>query len=172
MSLSPMARPLNPWVWLGAPMMISAAAVMVFAVPLSVFGLRPPEPVFPMACVYAWAIIRPSALAPFAVLALGLFIDLYWGGPLGLWVIALLAAYGLVLSVRGILANEGFVSLWVGYGVATALAMAMGALIILMKTGAVPDLLAIFWQFAATAALYPFAHLLIQRYEDADVRFR
>jgi rod shape-determining protein MreD len=35
-----------------------------------------------------------------------------------------------------------------------------------------PNLIAVGWQFLVTAALYPFAHILIERYEDADVRFR
>jgi rod shape-determining protein MreD len=141
-------------------------------VPLRIFGLRPPEPVFPMVCAFAWAVIRPSVLAPFAVLGLGLFLDLYWGGPLGLWGLSLLAAYAAVLSVRSVLAGEGFAALWAGYAVATGLAMAAGIAVTLIRTSQIPDLLSLFWQFAATVALYPFAHLLIQRYEDADVRFR
>ena len=35
-----------------------------------------------------------------------------------------------------------------------------------------PNLLATFWQLLVTVLLYPFAHRLIARYEDADVRFR
>ncbi len=35
-----------------------------------------------------------------------------------------------------------------------------------------PNLLGAFWQWLVTALLYPFAHNLIQRFEDADVRFR
>ena len=32
--------------------------------------------------------------------------------------------------------------------------------------------IAVGWQFLATIVLYPFAHWLIERFEDADVRFR
>jgi rod shape-determining protein MreD len=35
-----------------------------------------------------------------------------------------------------------------------------------------PNIFGVCWQFLATAALYPFAHRLIERFEDADVRFR
>jgi rod shape-determining protein MreD len=37
---------------------------------------------------------------------------------------------------------------------------------------AMPSLLAVFWQFLVTTLLFPFAHRLIDRFEDADVRFR
>jgi len=37
---------------------------------------------------------------------------------------------------------------------------------------AAPGLVGVAWQFLATAILYPFAHRLIDRFEDADVRFR
>ena len=172
MTLQPATRPLNPWIWLGVPGVLCGIATLLFAIPVRVFGLQPPEPVFPIICAYAWAIIRPSALAPFAVLGLGLFLDLYWGGPLGLWGLSLLATYAAVLSVRTILSGEGFVALWAGYAVATGLAMAVGVAITLVMAAQVPNLLSMFWQFAATFVLYPFAHALIQRYDDADVRFR
>ncbi len=47
--------------------------------------LQLPEPVFPMAPAFAWAMIRPSVLAPLVLLVMGLFLDLLWGGPIGLW---------------------------------------------------------------------------------------
>jgi rod shape-determining protein MreD len=31
---------------------------------------------------------------------------------------------------------------------------------------------AVAWQYLATILLYPFSHRLIERFEDADVRFR
>ena len=86
--------------------------------------------------------------------------------------LSLLATYAAVLSVRTILSGEGFVALWAGYAVATGLAMAVGVAITLVMAAQVPNLLSMFWQFADTVVLYPFAHALIQRYDDADVRFR
>jgi len=35
-----------------------------------------------------------------------------------------------------------------------------------------PGLVPLAWQFLATIVLYPFAHRLIEMFEDADVRFR
>ena len=47
-----------------------------------------------------------------------------------------------------------------------------GFLFTMLDSLAMPSLLAVFWQFLVTALLFPFAHRLIDRFEDADVRFR
>jgi rod shape-determining protein MreD len=47
-----------------------------------------------------------------------------------------------------------------------------GFLFVMLDSLAMPSLLAVFWQFLVTALLFPFAHRLIERFDDADVRFR
>jgi rod shape-determining protein MreD len=165
-------RPLNPMLWLGVPMGVCAVASVLFAAPLSPFGLHLPEPVFGLIPAFAWAIIRPSVLPPFALLLLGLFLDLLWGGPLGLWPVCLLAAYAPVLFARPFLSGLGFLSLWGWYVAACAAALCVGWLLVAVRSGVAPNLVALGWQFLATATLFPFAFRLIRRYEDADVRFR
>ena len=145
---------------------------VLFGVPIRLWGLQLPEPVFPMAAVFAWAIIRPSVLAPVAILMMGLFLDVFWGGPLGLWALVLLVAYGLALGGRSMTAGQSRGALWVWYAVVTAVAMAVGFLIVSAKAHAMPSLIAMAWQYIATIVLYPFAHRLIDMFEDADVRFR
>jgi rod shape-determining protein MreD len=81
MSLMQSTRPLEPWRWLGVPALVAVVATIVFAIPIKVFGLQLPEPVFPMVLAFAWAVIRPSVIAPFVLMLLGLFLDLFWGGP-------------------------------------------------------------------------------------------
>jgi rod shape-determining protein MreD len=158
--------------WLGLPVLTAVAVTLLFAAPVRIFGLQPPEPVFPMVLAFAWAVIRPSMIAPFVLLALGLGLDLFWGGPVGLWPLALLSAYGLVLAVRATLTGRGAVVLWIWYGAACALAFGVGTLITFMKTGAIPGPFALFGQFFITLLLFPFANTLIERFDDADVRFR
>jgi rod shape-determining protein MreD len=166
------ARPLNPLVWLGLPMLICVAATVVLATPLRFWGLALPEPVFPLAMAFAWAIIRPSVLPPFALLALGLFLDVFWGGPQGLWPLCLLASYAGVLAVRRLITGQGFIATWAWYGATTAAAFAVGYGLMTMDAGVAPNLVGVGWQYLATLLLYPFAHRVIERYEDADVRFR
>ena len=165
-------RPLNPVRWLGLPALASALACLLFAVPARLLGLQLPEPVFPLAVAFAWAIIRPSVLPPFVLLLLGLFLDLLWGGPFGLWPICLLAAYAPVLSVQRSLSQLGFVGLGAGYAVACALSLGAGWILASLRAGIAVNLVALGWQFIATLLLFPFAFLIVQRYEGADVRYR
>jgi rod shape-determining protein MreD len=172
MTLVPATQRLDPWRWLGLPSLACVAATILLATPLRLFGLGLPEPVFPLALAFAWAVIRPSMLAPFTLLLLGLFLDLWWGGPVGLWAVALLAAYGVTLSVRRVLTGLGWWGLGAWYAVAVALAMGAAYLMTVMDTKGQPSVIAVFWQFLASLVLFPFAHRLIERFEDADVRFR
>jgi rod shape-determining protein MreD len=166
------ARPMNPIGWLGLPMLLSVLATFVLATPLHIFGFALPEPVFPMVSAFAWALIRPSVLPPFALLLLGLFLDVFWYGPQGLWPLCLLTTYAAVLSVRRLLTGQDFIALWAWYGAATAVGFGVGFVLMSLAAGQAPNLVALGWQYLATLVLFPFAHRLIERYEDADVRFR
>jgi rod shape-determining protein MreD len=165
-------RSLEPWRWIGVPMLQVLVLTVLFGIPLRVFGLQLPEPIFPMAAVFAWAVIRPSVLAPFAILLMGLFLDYFWGGPIGLWALSLLVAYGVALGGRSMMAGQSRAILWGWYGVVTAAAMMLGCLFVMLDVKSTPSLLSMGWQFLATIILYPFAHRLIEMFEDADVRFR
>jgi len=166
------ARPMNPIGWLGVPAALAVAATVLLATPVRLFSLAPPEPVFPLALAFAWALIRPSVLPPFALLLLGVFLDVYWSGPQGLWPLCLLAAYAATLAVRRLITGHGFAALWGWYGGATLVAFLAGFLIMALSSGAVPGLAPAGWQYLWTVALFPFAYRLIERYDDADVRFR
>ena len=165
-------RSLEPWRWLGVPMLQLLGLTLLFGIPLRLLGFQLPEPVFPMAAVFAWAVIRPSILAPFCVLLMGLFLDYFWGGPIGLWAICLLAAYGIALGGRTMMAGQSRAILWTWYGVVTAASMLLGYLFVMLDVKSTPGLVALAWQFLATIVLYPYAHRLIEMFEDADVRFR
>ena len=62
--------------------------------------------------------------------------------------------------------------MWAWFAVACALAEGAAFLVTQLDVRATPNLLAMLWQFLATILLYPFAHRLIDRFEDADIRFR
>ena len=166
------ARPLAPWRWLGVPLVQCLALTLLFSLPFRVFGLSMPEPIFPMAPAFAWAVIRPSMLAPLGVLIMGLFLDVFWGAPLGLWGLSLLITYGAALVGRSMMAGQSWPVMWAWFAVTSGLAMGAGFLFTMLDSHAIPSFLAVAWQFMATIVLYPFAHLLIDRFEDADVRFR
>ncbi len=166
------ARTLEPWRWLGVPMLQVVVVTLIFAVPFRFWGLGLPEPIFAMPAVFAWAVIRPSMLAPIGVLLLGLFLDLLWGTSTGFWPVCLLISYGAVLAARAVLGGQGRAIMWIWYGAVTAFAMLAGYLITMLDVKTMPGMFSVFWQFLATVLLYPFADRLIERFEDADVRFR
>ncbi len=166
------ARPLNPLSWIALPALLCVLATILLGVPLRLWGLSLPEPVFALVPAFAWAVIRPSVLPALFLLLLGLFMDIFWGGPLGLWPLGLLAAYSLVLANRAGMIGQSGVVLWAWYAAAALTAETACLLLSMLDAHAAPNLVAVLWQYLATAALYPFAHILIQRYEDADVRFR
>lgn len=166
------ARPLDPWRWLGIPLLQALVATVVFGIPLRLWGLQLPEPVFPMAVVFAWAVIRPSVLAPVGVLIMGLALDVFWGGSLGLWALCLVIAYGVVLATRNMMAGQSRSMMWVWYAATTAISMLAGYLVIMLDDRAMPSSVSVGWQYLATIVLFPFAQRLIDMYEDADVRFR
>jgi rod shape-determining protein MreD len=165
-------QPLSPFEWVLPPAAICVVATLVLSLPIKVFGLQLPEPVFAMAPAFAWAVIRPSILPPFVLTGLGLFQDVLWGGPLGLWPLCLLTLYGLAFSVRRVLASEGFWALGAWFAAICAVSFAVGLLLTAFVSGEVPSLLGVAMQFAPTIALFPLAWLLVERFEDADVRFR
>lgn len=166
------ARRLDPWSWLLLPSLIAIAATMLLSAPVRIFGLALPEPVFPLALAYAWAVVRPSILPPFFLLGLGLFLDLWQGAPVGLWPMALLCAYAVTFNVRRVLSGLGWWGLGGWYVVVVGSAMGAGVIVTMMVAGQSPNLFAVLWQFLPSLALFPFAHRLIERFEDADVRFR
>ena len=166
------AQPLAPWRWLGVPMFQVMVATLLFALPLRFWGFSLPEPVFAMPVVFAWAVIRPSMLAPVGVMLMGLYLDFLWGGPTGLWAVCLLLPYGLVLGGRAMLAGQSRLVMWAWFCAATALALGAGYLFTMLDAQNAPDPISVGWQFLATVVLYPFADRLIDLFEDADVRFR
>ena len=165
-------QPLQPLAWIGLPLAACVLATILLATPLRVWGLRLPEPVFPLAPAFAWPVIRPSLLGPFALLAAGLFLDLFWGAPLGFWPLCLLVVYGGAQLSRSLMTGRSAPALAAWYVSLTALAFGTGYLLVTLRAHVTPNLTGSLFQFAATLALFPFARGLIDRFEDADIRFR
>ena len=166
------ARNLSPWRWLGVPMVQVVVATVLLGIPIRIFGLQLPEPVFAMPVVFAWAVIRPSVLAPMGILIMGLFTDLFWGGAMGLWALSLLIGYGVLLAGRSMMAGQSRTMLWVWYGMVAAIVELSGYLFIMLDSKTMPSLGVVGWQYFVTLLLFPFAYRLIDMFEDADVRFR
>lgn len=165
-------RVVGPLQWILYPALIAIAATVLLAVPFRLFGLNLPEPVFPIVLAFAWPLIRPSMLAPAILFGLGLFLDLFWGAPMGLWALSLMAVYGAVLLASNFMAGQATIVLFALYVASTGLAFAVAYFVTRGSLGNAPNLLAIMGQMIPTLLLFPLASWLIERFDDADVRFR
>ena len=166
-------RSMNPIGWLGLPMLACVLATVLLATPIRIFNVSLPQPIFPLAIAFAWALIRPSILPPFALLLMGVFLDVFWGGPQGVWPLCLLTSYAAVLMVRRLIIGQDFIVVWAWYAAATTLALAVAYGVMTLVSGTAPNLIAVGWMYALpTLLLFPYARRLAERYEDADVRFR
>ncbi len=166
------AQSLQPWRWIGAPALAAIVATVLLAAPFRLFGFGLPEPIFPLVLAFSWAVIRPSLLGPLTLFVLGLFHDLFWDGPLGLWAFALICAYGLALSGRSLMAGQGSAVMGVWYAAACCLALGVAYLLATMVAHEQPNLIAVIWQLLWTMALFPVVAWMVDYFEDADIRFR
>ena len=156
--------------WILGPVAVCLLGTLLFAAPLQLFGLMAPEPVFPLMAAFVWAALRPSMIAPVALVLLGLFLDFVWGGPIGLWALCLISAHVLALSVRRLLSGENFTVLWVWYAAACIVAFAVGEGLLRLAYGVWPSLVGVALQAGVTIALFPLGWWLIERYHTDERR--
>jgi len=165
-------RVVGPLQWIVYPTLIAIAATIVLATPAKLFGLTLPEPVLPMVLAFSWPLIRPSVVAPMVLLGLGLWLDIFWSGPFGMWGLALSAVYGVVLLSRSFLLGQETRVLFVWYTACTLLAFTLAYVIVTIGSPTAPSLLATIAQIVPTLLVFPLAHVMIERFDDGDVRFR
>ncbi len=160
------------WHWLAIPAIISLGATIVLATAFQPFGFYLPEPVTPFILAFAWPLIRPSYIAPFFLAALGLFLDIYWGAPIGLWTLSLMLVYGVLVSLRTYIIGQEWIVL-LGIFLLTELAFfTVGTLLVTLDSGAVPRLWGVVEQAFATGLLFPVVLYLMEKYLHSDVRFK
>lgn len=165
-------RVVGPVQWIFIPAAITLAATILLATPVELFGLHLPEPVIPMVLAFAWPLIRPTVTAPLTLTLLGLILDILTYGPLGLWALALLSIYTVVLVSRSFLMGQDTAVLFVWYAACCCLAFLLAYLVVALIARNPPSILSLIGQVVPTLLLFPFAHRLIERFEDTDVRFR
>lgn len=164
-------RVVGPMQWIVYPALAAIAATVLMAVPLRVFGISLPEPVFPLVLVFAWPMIRPAALSAISLFLLGLFLDFYWGGAVGLWALSFLAVYGIMLVVRTFMSGHPTIVNFALYSGCVTGVFGIAYIVTALRTENAPSLLALAGQVIPTLLLFPIAEWLIQKFDDNDVRF-
>lgn len=165
-------RVVGPLQWIAYPSLVAIAATVVLGTPVHMFGLHLPEPVIPMILAFAWPLIRPSMTAPAVLFLVGLFLDLFWNAPLGLWAVCLMAVYGTVLLSRNLLAGHEGLIRFGAYAACTLGAFLLAYLIVTMRATNAPALLPLIGQVVPTLLLFPIANWMLERFDDGDIRFR
>ncbi len=162
----------GPQDWLLYPALLAVLMTLIFATDLPLpFGLDLPEPVWPVALAFAWSLIRPSFIAPVLLAAMGLFLDYFWGAPLGFYVICLMAVHAVTLIIRSYIVGQ---DTWVvigAYTLAVLLFFALGTVLTALDSGVVPRLISVFEQMLVTWGLVVFVLILLERFLNSDVRF-
>jgi rod shape-determining protein MreD len=131
-----------------------------------------PEPVLAVGLAFAWALLRPSMFAPIVLLFVGLFLDLLWGAPLGLWGLSLLLAYAAVALARPLMTGHGYAATWAWYAATVAVALGAAYLFTTLDARVRPHIWAVLSQALVTTLLYPVVARLTEQFEDVDPRFR
>ncbi len=162
----------GPQDWLLYPALIAVLATLVLATDLPLpFGWDLPEPVWPVALAFAWPLIRPSFIAPILLGLMGLFLDYFWGAPLGFYVIGLMAVHAATLIIRSYIVGQ---DTWVvigAYTLAVLLFFTLGVIMTTLDSGVVPRLISVFEQMLATWCLVVVVLILLERFLNSDVRF-
>jgi rod shape-determining protein MreD len=166
------SRIIGPWDWILAPALISIGLTIVLATAFQPFGLYLPEPVSPLVLAFAWPLIRPSYVAPFVLAGLGLFLDYFWGAPIGFWTLNLMLVYGVLVLIRTYIIGQEPIVVFGSFVAAEVVFFTIATILASMDTGEVVRLWGVFEQLLATTALFPAVLYLTEKYLHTDVRFQ
>lgn len=165
------SRVIGPWEWIFLPALVTIALTVVLATPIQIFGLHLPEPVIPLVLAFVWPLVRPSYLAPLALAALGMFLDVYWMMPLGFYTLTLMVVYGVLVTVRSYVVGQDWRVVFGIYVATEIVFFAMGVILVALDTGSVVRLIGVAEQIIATTALFPLVPYMLDKYVHAEVRF-
>lgn len=137
------------------PFIATLLLILIGMVPLGVPDLSPVVPSLALVAVYYWIVYRPSLMPVWAVFLVGLFHDLLAGGPVGVGILSLLLAYGMVGGVRRYMVNASFLVIWFVFAVVAAAALFCNwALTSLVEARLIEPEPAVF-RYLTTMAVYP-----------------
>lgn len=166
------SRIITPWDWLLFPALVSLAVTIILSTPLQPFGLYLPEPVTPLLLAFTWPLIRPSYFAPLVLGALGLFLDYFWGAPLGFWTLGLILVYGVLVSIRTYVIGQEPIIVFGVFVLTLLVFFSFSTIVIWIDSGSIPRLWGVLEQAVATGLGFPAVMYLMEKYLHADVRFQ
>lgn len=137
------------------PAFTTVLLMLMTELPLKMPGQAALLPAVALIGVWFWSLVRPTSMPPLVVFVIGLLLDLRAYLPLGTGVLTLLIAHGMATRFGRTLNQQGFVMIWLVFGlVATGAAALLWLLTALLTFRLLSPAPAIF-QAAITLALYP-----------------
>jgi rod shape-determining protein MreD len=137
------------------PTAIGLIGVALLAFPLRLAEGSIPTPILPLIVVFFWSVYAPSYLPATSVFLIGLLQDFLSGAPLGLWPAVYLITQYVVLSQRSYFLGREARVVWMGFAFAAAAAALILWLVMSLMTRTVLPIDRVFWQMAATTAVFP-----------------
>jgi len=156
-------RDVSHIVWVAVPVGLCLIGVLLGLTPVGVGTGGTTAPIFALAVVYFFAVHRPELFPPWAVFFVGLVQDIMSGGPMGLYTLVLLTAYGFTHSQRLLLVARGFATMWLGFVIICGLAVLVSWCAASVHYGFVVNPLPLFLQAAVTALIYPLVSVVLTR---------
>ena len=116
------------------PACITLLLMLLTQAPFDIPGQAALLPAVALCCVWFWSLVRPRALPPLVVFAVGLMTDLLGYLPLGVGVFTMLAVHGVALAMRRSLSRRGFAWVWAVFGGVAAAASTLIWLMVMLLT--------------------------------------
>lgn len=110
---------------------------------------------FLLAGIYFWTLARPSVLPAVLVFTLGFFLDLIFGGLMGMNTLCFMILTYIVRGQRRYLLGQSWHVLWAGYIVAVAVYYGFQTLVYSLYAFELPDFLALGLDVLISALIYP-----------------
>lgn len=135
--------------------MCTVLLLLVLAAPFGVPGQSALRSAVALICVFFWSLVRPASLPGYAVLMLGLVIDLTGVSMFGLATLTLLGVYSVVRRWLGEWESLGPLVAWLAFMAVAAGAVAWDWLMICVVHWRVVPVLSASFEWALAAGLYP-----------------
>ena len=118
------------------PMAITLLLIVASGLPTHTPSFGTVSPVLSLMAVYYWSIFRPDLMPPFAVFGAGLFQDILFNTPLGVFAFVFLLVRVVVVAQRRFFISNSFVVMWWGFMLVAvgSLALAWGITSLLNMT--------------------------------------
>ena len=146
-----------------SPLVLTLMLVILGMLPVHVEGIGVVLPALSLMAVYYWSIFRPDLMPVAAVFAVGLFQDILSGIPLGVHALVFVLVRTAVMSKRRFFLGHSFVTIWWGFALLGAGALALTWEIVSLLNGTLFNPSAVAFQYLLTLALFPcFAWIFTQ----------